>query len=66
MTEDERFWVNDFGAYANGTVTYPEGHTASIENFVGIVDEQDGGMVAYASPEVAHKLVAILNRQEDA
>jgi hypothetical protein len=66
MAEKDRWWVNDaYGIYLNGKVTYLDSPPQPVKNFVGIVDEESGGMVAYASPEVAERIVDALNKVEN-
>ena len=64
-----RYWVNDSEAVLNGTLTYapcpPDGAPSyppvAIENYVGLVDENDGGMIAYGTAEVMERLADDLN-----
>lgn len=62
-----RFWVNDVGGYdVFIKVIYSNTHMVENENWVGIVDEQAGGMIAYAHPSVADMLADLLNKGEEA
>jgi len=58
-----RFWVNDSGPVLVGTIQYG-GDTDDIEvnDFVGLVDEEAGGMIAYGKQETMEDLADQLNR----
>lgn len=56
-----RFWVN---WTADETTVVPAVEKALGHPVVGIVDEKAGGMVAYAAPEAANQIVAVLNAVE--
>lgn len=62
---DARFWPNDTGPTLTGTVAAsddPHYEPIVVKGFVGLVDEADGGMIAYGKPEVIERLADDLNR----
>lgn len=60
-----RYWVNDDSAYkVTGQVTYlhdPAG-TASLDGYVGLVDDEIGGMIAYGASDIMEALADKLNK----
>lgn len=64
MTDNEpRFWVNDSGPTLTGKVgeNEPGYPVADAKGFVGIVDEEAGGMVLYCDPRWAERYCGLLN-----
>ena len=72
---EARFWVNDSGSQGptlsgvldyGGSSSYQPGriHQAfvPVKNFVGMVDEQVGGMIAYGEAANMEELAAKLNK----
>jgi hypothetical protein len=62
---DCRWWVNDSGDVSlEGTVTYKGSSelNAKVEGYVGLVDEHEGGMIAYGTPEMMDRMADLLNR----
>jgi hypothetical protein len=59
---EARFWVNDFGVVLVGEVRYPDGiESLPVDDFVGLVDEQAGGMIAYGKAAQMQDLANALN-----
>lgn len=60
---DIRYWVNDSGPELAGTIIYNvPGEDVAVSGFVGLVDEHDGGMIAYGKPEIMENLADKLNK----
>jgi hypothetical protein len=66
---EARFYVNDNGAAGpvlSGTIDYypdsPGGDKTPVEGFVGLVDEEVGGMIAYGPSEIMESLADKLNQ----
>lgn len=61
-----RFWVNDSGVEVDIKLDY--GHSDQNANLetefkaVGLVDEKDGGMIAYGKPAIMEDLADKLNQ----
>lgn len=60
---EARWWVNDSGATLRGMVgeNEPGYPTATVEGYVGLVDERIGGMIAYGEAEIMESLADQLN-----
>lgn len=57
-----RYWVNDFGVVLVGEIRYPdEIPSVSVDDFVGLVDERAGGMIAYGKAAQMQELAVALN-----
>lgn len=63
---EARYWVNDTGPELNGTVNYRGGGMPDIkaEHYIGLVDEDKGGMIAYGEPAIMEELAGKLNKLE--
>jgi predicted ribosome-associated RNA-binding protein Tma20 len=60
-----RYWVNDgAGIMVSGIVKYGHSGTSDAEftNYIGLVDEEKGGMIAYGEPAIMEELADKLNR----
>lgn len=58
---ESRWWILD----PHPENVIPKVEQAVSHNVVGIVDENRGGIVAYASDEVAQEIVRAMNSTED-
>lgn len=57
----DRFWVMD-GPIVTVGLAMPGGPTSWLNKCVGLMDEEEGGMVAYGSPEAMRNLCEQLNK----
>lgn len=65
--DNARYWVNDCGVVLDGTLIYEgvggeSNRLVPVHNFVGLVDEHDGGMIAYGPIEIMERLADDLNK----
>lgn len=62
----DRYWINDMGPKLHGALVYEgsDDHTIEIDSFVGMVDEQAGGMIAYGDATTMRGIADKLNEWE--
>jgi hypothetical protein len=60
---EARYWVNDGEATIDGTINYAGAGLPAIpfHGYVGLVDEELGGMIAYGEPKIMDELADRLN-----
>ena len=58
-----RYYVNDYGVELHGALVYADNPAATVvvTGYVGLVDEEEGGMIAYGPIEHMEALAAKLN-----
>ncbi len=57
-----RYYVNDFGVTLSGSLDYGYGENITVDRYVGIVDEHEGGMFAFGPSESMERLADKLNK----
>lgn len=62
---EARYWANDHGPTLNGAL-HDSARSAAvvgvITNYIGLVDEQDGGMILFGPAEQVNAIAEKLNR----
>lgn len=60
---EARFWANDSGPRLEGRVAYGGSSLdRKVEGYIGLVDEEAGGMIVYGEASTIEKLAEKLNR----